>query len=150
VTSVGPLRILIDGDTVAVPFTPESLIDPATLLVDDVVHANQSGHRLVVLGRSGGTQGVPFAMAAGAVSAATIPAYANVRVTVTLPVGRFSVAPMVTVSLRGDDIRSLSVSSLSETASSFIVQRSSQSSTDKASIGARWTATQMSSGSAAG
>jgi len=54
VTAVGPLRILIDGDTVPVPFTPKSLIDPATLAVGDVVHADQSGHRLVVLGRSGG------------------------------------------------------------------------------------------------
>jgi len=54
VTAVGPLRILIDGDTVAIPFTPKSLIDPATLTVGDVVHADQSGHRLVVLGRSGG------------------------------------------------------------------------------------------------
>jgi len=54
VTAVGPLRILIDGDTVPIPFTPKSLIDPATLAVDDVVHANQSGHRLLVLGRSGG------------------------------------------------------------------------------------------------
>ena len=54
VTAVGPLRILIDGDTVPIPFTPKSLIDPATLAVDDVVHADQSGHRLVVLGRAGG------------------------------------------------------------------------------------------------
>ena len=54
VTAVGPLRILIDGDTVPIPFTPKSLIDPATLAVDDVVHADQSGHRLVVLGRVGG------------------------------------------------------------------------------------------------
>ena len=54
VTAVGPLRILIDGDTVPIPFTPKSLIDPATLTVGDVVHADQSGHRLVVLGRAGG------------------------------------------------------------------------------------------------
>jgi len=54
VTAVAPLRIMIDGDTVPIPFTPKSLIDPATLAVDDVVHANQSGHRLVVLGRAGG------------------------------------------------------------------------------------------------
>ena len=54
VTAVAPLRILIDGDTVAVPFTPESLIDPATLAVDDVVRAELSGNRLVVLGRAGG------------------------------------------------------------------------------------------------
>jgi len=54
VTAVGPLRILIDGDTEPIPFTPKSLIDPATLTVGDVVHANQSGHRLLVLGRAGG------------------------------------------------------------------------------------------------
>ena len=54
VTAVAPLRIILDGDTVAVPFTPESLIDPATLAVDDVVRAELSGNRLVVLGRSGG------------------------------------------------------------------------------------------------
>ena len=55
VTAVGPLRILIDGDTVPIPFTPKSLIDPATLAVGDVVHANLSGNRLVVLGRAGGS-----------------------------------------------------------------------------------------------
>jgi len=54
VTAVAPLRIILDGDTVAVPFTPESLIDPATLAVDDVVRAELSGNRLVVLGRVGG------------------------------------------------------------------------------------------------
>jgi len=54
VTAVAPLRIILDGDTVAVPFTPESLIDPATLAVDDVVRTELSGNRLVVLGRVGG------------------------------------------------------------------------------------------------
>ena len=54
VTAVGPLRIMIDGDTGAIPFTPESLIDPATLAVGDVVHAKLSGNLLIVLGRSGG------------------------------------------------------------------------------------------------
>jgi len=54
VTAVGPLRIKIDGDTVPIPFTPKSGIDPATLAVGDVVHADQSGHRLVVLVRVGG------------------------------------------------------------------------------------------------
>jgi len=68
VTAVGPLRILIDGDTVPIPFTPKSLIDPATLAVDDVVHADQSGHRLVVLGRVGGLV-LPTAGATGATAA---------------------------------------------------------------------------------
>jgi len=57
VTAVGPLRIKIDGDTVPIPFTPKSGIDPATLAVGDVVHADQSGHRLLVLVRVGGVPG---------------------------------------------------------------------------------------------
>ena|GEM_PF-6930087 len=243
VTGVNPLRITLDGDTEPLPFAPDSLIDPLTLVVADRLRVELSGNRLAVLGRmrgaavsdaqlperlrnrgpdisglnlnnylfngwyrgknvtnapttdwfyfevmahifdlwehqratpltSSGTifqrwrlngvwsswqklavvgqDGTPFAQAAGSSSAETIPAYDNVRVTVTLPVGRFSVAPIVTLSLRGDDIRSLSVSSLSETASSFIVQISSQASSDKFSIGASWNATQMTSGSAAG
>ena len=54
VTAVGPLRILIDGDTVAIPFTPKSFVDPSTLAVDDIVGVDLSGNRLWVLGRVGG------------------------------------------------------------------------------------------------
>jgi len=54
VTGISPLRIKLDGDTTAIPATPDSLIDPATLAVDDRVRTELSGNRLVVLGRSGG------------------------------------------------------------------------------------------------
>jgi len=54
VTAVSPLRIKLDGDTSAIPATPDSLIDPATLAVDDRVRTELSGNRLVVLGRVGG------------------------------------------------------------------------------------------------
>ena len=54
VTAVGPLRIMIDGDTVAIPFTPKSFVDPSTLAVDDIVGVDLSGNRLWVLGRDGG------------------------------------------------------------------------------------------------
>ena len=54
VTGISPLRIKLDGDTTAIPATPDSLIDPATLVVDDRVRTELSGNRLVVLGRAGG------------------------------------------------------------------------------------------------
>ena len=54
VTGISPLRIKLDGDTTAIPTTPDSLIDPATLAVDDRVRTELSGNRLVVLGRVGG------------------------------------------------------------------------------------------------
>jgi hypothetical protein len=54
VTGVLPLRIKIDGDTAAIPITPDSLIDPTTLVVSDRVRTEMSGNRLVVLGRAGG------------------------------------------------------------------------------------------------
>ena len=53
-TAVSPLRIKLDGDTAAIPATPDSLTDPATLVVDDRVRTELSGNRLVVLGRVGG------------------------------------------------------------------------------------------------
>jgi len=51
VTGVGPLQILIDGDTAPIPFTPESGIDPATLAVGDVVRTVFSGNQLLVVYR---------------------------------------------------------------------------------------------------
>jgi len=54
VTGISPLRIKLDGDTTAIPTTPDSLINPATLAVDDRVRTELSGNRLVVLGRVDG------------------------------------------------------------------------------------------------
>ena len=54
VTGISPLRIKLDGDTSAIPATPDSLIDPVTLVVDNRVRTELSGNRLVVLGRVGG------------------------------------------------------------------------------------------------
>ena len=51
---MSPLRIKLDGDTSAIPVTPDSLTDPATLVVDDRVRTELAGNRLVVLGRVGG------------------------------------------------------------------------------------------------
>ena len=54
VTSVSPLRVQLDGDSSALPFTPDSLIDPLVLAVDDRVRCELSERRIVIHGRSGG------------------------------------------------------------------------------------------------
>lgn len=54
VTSIGPLRITLDGDTTALPFTPDSLVDPMGLVVNDRVRCELSSRRVIIIGRSGG------------------------------------------------------------------------------------------------
>lgn len=65
VTQASPLRIKVDGETTALPFTPDTL--EAGLAVDDRVWIGFStnddlrflGRRVVVMGRAGGTIAVP-------------------------------------------------------------------------------------------
>lgn len=54
VTAIAPLRIQLDGDTAALPFTPDSLVDPGVLAVSDRVRCELGGRRVVVVGRAGG------------------------------------------------------------------------------------------------
>lgn len=54
VTGVSPLRVRLDGDLAALPFTPDSLIDPLALAVDDRVRCELANKRPVVLGVAGG------------------------------------------------------------------------------------------------
>lgn len=54
ITSISPLRLQLDGDTAPLPFTPDTLIDPLVLSVDDRVRCELTERRLVVHGRSGG------------------------------------------------------------------------------------------------
>lgn len=51
VVGLSPLQVLVDGDTVPLPFTPETLIDPADLTVGDRVRV-EIGRRVVVHGRA--------------------------------------------------------------------------------------------------
>jgi len=60
VTAVGPLRVRFDGDTTALAFTPDSLVDPAALSVSDRVRCELSDRRVVIVGRSGGDAGGRF------------------------------------------------------------------------------------------
>lgn len=54
VTGVSPLRVTLDGDSDALPFVPDSLVDPAALVVNDRVRCELSNRRVVIVGRSGG------------------------------------------------------------------------------------------------
>ena len=54
VTSITPLRVRLDGDTAALPFTPDSIVDPAALIVNDRVRCEIDARRVIIHGRSGG------------------------------------------------------------------------------------------------
>lgn len=54
VTAISPLRVRLDGDTAALPFTPDSLIDPRRFAVGNRVRCELSGRRLVIHGAAGG------------------------------------------------------------------------------------------------
>ncbi|GAA3730043.1 hypothetical protein GCM10022239_03320 [Leifsonia bigeumensis] len=60
VSAVGPLRVVLDGDSVEIPVTPDSLVDPLTFAVDDRVRCELSGRRLIIHGRAGGIEIPPF------------------------------------------------------------------------------------------
>lgn len=55
VTALSPLRVQLDGDTAALPITPDALAAPATIVVGDRVRCEVSGRRVIVHGRMGGT-----------------------------------------------------------------------------------------------
>lgn len=55
VTGTSPLRVRLDGDTAALPVTPDSLIDPAALVVGDRVRCELSRRKLIIHGRQAGT-----------------------------------------------------------------------------------------------
>lgn len=55
VTDIAPLRVRIDGDTAELPVTPDSLIDPTSLVVGDRVRCELAGRRLIVHGRQAGS-----------------------------------------------------------------------------------------------
>lgn len=54
VTSTSPLRVKLDGDAAALVVTPDTLVDPVSLNVDDRVQVELNNNRLLVLGVNGG------------------------------------------------------------------------------------------------
>lgn len=69
VTAVNPLRVRLDGDTVALPFTPDSL---ATVMFGDRVRCEIDARRVIVHGRAGGSGPIGEHIA-GEWSAASLP-----------------------------------------------------------------------------
>lgn len=51
VASIGPLRIQRDGDVKPLPFTPDLLVDEASLLAGDKVRVEFNGGRVIIHGR---------------------------------------------------------------------------------------------------
>ena len=60
ITSSSPLRVRLDGETLAVEVTPETLVSPALLAVGTRVWVQRLNRRLIILGATaGGTPVVP-------------------------------------------------------------------------------------------
>lgn len=55
ITDTDPLRVRLDGDSTALPYTPDSLIDPLMLAVGDRVRCEWSELRVIVHGRQAGS-----------------------------------------------------------------------------------------------
>jgi hypothetical protein len=56
VIAVSPVRIKLDGDTSTLALTPESLIDPLLLAVNDRVRVELSLRKVVIHGKSSGSR----------------------------------------------------------------------------------------------
>lgn len=54
VTAVAPLRVRFDGDATALPFEPESLIDPLQLTISTRVRCEVTSRRVLIVGALGG------------------------------------------------------------------------------------------------
>jgi hypothetical protein len=96
VTQLSPLRVRLDGDTVELPTTPESIA--GALLVGTRVWVQLFGRRVLILG-SASAVGIPWAQANGLTSFTPVTAPGGVSVAVTFPAGRFTVAPVVQLSV---------------------------------------------------
>ncbi len=141
VRGINPLSVTLDGDTDPLPFPPSTTVLGLTLGAR-VVCVEQ--HRRVIVIASQRP-----AMAAGVAAFPNIPAGGTRSVTVTFPVGRFSVAPVVVVTPRSGVPQLRASSDSARSASSFtITQYNGTGSPGFAPV--NWVATQMSADSASG
>lgn len=98
---------------------------------------------------------VPYAVAAGLASVPALAGVASGNVTVTLPVGRFKVAPRVVASLSTGQAgtQKLSARAINTTASSFgmyVFTGDATNTTTSSSVGVEWVAVQMTATAASG
>ncbi len=71
VTSLGPLRVQLDGDATPLLITPDTLVDPLSLAVSDRVRCELAHNRLIVHGHAGGSIRSASSTLAGLVELAT-------------------------------------------------------------------------------
>ena len=92
--------------------------------------------------------GIPWAMSAGVLADASVPANGQIATTVTLPANRFTQPPVVNIGILGSSV-SLVGATGSITATSFILRRGNTSAA-ALTAGAHWIAAQYLSTSGAG
>lgn len=133
VTQASPLRIKVDGESTALPFTPITLVQG--LAVNDRVwvsfptNKNPAfrGRRVIIIGKANGPK-----MASGQV---TINPTANTPTSgaVTFPSGLFSAAPVVIAtaqsSLPESEVREVTVQSVTSTGCNIWLYRTNTTST---------------------
>jgi len=156
VSTVTPLTVKLDGSSNALPVI-QSLVDPSSLTVGDMVRVELAqGGRVVVYGLPGG-DGVPFAMAAGSVLATvTSNSYRDVwynNFSVTFPAGRFTEPPIVTLGgmPQSSGVGTAGFTGPQNSTSAFscrVIQFSDWSGSKD--VGIYWQAIQMSEGNASG
>lgn len=149
----GPFFGILVGTPGAIPAKPVLAIDGAlelaSILIPSTATAtNSAGVTITQSAPTTGPVGIPTAFAAGVIGSAVIVAAGNVDTPVTFPTGRFSVPPIVTVSLNG--VRDLTVSYKDVTTSGFTLVRASVSAVSRTSPQASWHAIQMTDAAAAG
>jgi hypothetical protein len=89
ITALSPLTIRLDGEDIALPMVPESLLDSARLAVSGRVWVQLFGRRVLILGGSQGGAAIPPPTATGAAGGGLSGTYPNP--TVVRAAGNFSV-----------------------------------------------------------
>lgn len=145
VTGVSPLRVMLDGDAAALPFAPACPV--RNLTVGQRVVCVEQHRRVIVIQANGNSS--PFAMAAGEVVVTPTAANTPTPVTVTLPVGRFTLPPTITATavsiVPGTVVTGVGIGDRLATSFVLWLTRTNTTQTRMA-----WQAVQMGSGSASG
>lgn len=106
VTGTAPIAVQLDGDTAPLALVPDSLVDPALLVIGDRVRVELSQRKVVIHGTSQGNfldragfiagqvSGLKFATGV-VTTVSSISAGSGINVAVVFPVGYFSVTPAI-------------------------------------------------------
>lgn len=146
VTSVGPVRIQVDGQTSPVAASPDTLVPVGP---GDRVRVLRYGTTNLILGRIN-TAGQPWRQAAGLVDV-TISNDIAGTATITFPPGRFTVPPLIFASVANNTRHYVAPSGLATNPEQGVVQvRRIDGTTVTETLVVAWHAIQMTSTSAGG